>query len=58
MNTEVIVDWREEKPPSATEIVDWMPPYNSPIPSLDELEEWEQIGKVCFPVTTFCRIRI
>ena len=46
MQTEVIVDWTDEKPPSATEVVEWIPSYNSAIPTLDELEDWEQIGKV------------
>ena len=40
------MDWTDEKSPFTEEVVKWMTPYNMPVPKLEEMEEWEQIGKV------------
>ena len=53
MTTDAIVDWKKERTPSAEENVEWMSPYDQPIPSLDELEEWERIGKVSLKCCLF-----
>jgi len=42
------VDWTDEKPPSAVETIDWIPPYEGEIPDTDELNDWVKEGEVCW----------
>lgn len=46
MDIDVVIDWTDEKPPSAHEAVEWIPPSGEGIPVYDELIEWTIKGKV------------
>lgn len=42
---DVVVSWKDEKEPTATEVVAWMPCCEEPLPQFDELVEWKEVGK-------------
>nr|XP_002121619.3 cap-specific mRNA (nucleoside-2'-O-)-methyltransferase 1 [Ciona intestinalis] len=57
LNKDVVIDWEDEKPPSAEEVVDWFPPYDGGMPEKGEMEAWADVGKkklVIDDETLFC----
>lgn len=43
---DVVVSWDDEKEPTATEVIAWMPCCEKPLPEFEDLAEWKEVGKV------------
>lgn len=57
LDREIVVQWEDEKEPSAKETFEWMTQHTAEIPSQDELQDWIQESKrklVIDDETLFC----